>query len=465
MTVLTLDLGTSATKGALWSGDELTTIARAPITTSHPASGRVEQRPDDWWQSVGHVCTELRRAAPDAYAEIDSLGCSAARESFACFDRSLNPVSPGILWSDTRGSDQLSSFGDPSVFRQRTGVLLSGGCQAAKVAWVRHHEPAWFDDAAWILSPRDYVLARLTGTPHTDPTLASRTGFYALNGDFIGDRAVAQRLPPVIPSLQLKPMAQARELALPAGVSAILGAGDRAAEVIGVGATPNAPMVSWGTTVNVSIPHPGRPDVVPVAQISRAPDASYVVEAGLSTGGSAIDSLASLTGWGPESLLAAAADVAPGAGGLLAFPWLHGARAPWWHPSARAAFVGITSAHGPPDFARAMIEGIALDTARAVSLLTRKPTTLFLAGAGARNQLWRSILAAVTEASVTIRAHTEAATVGARILVALARGEQADIERRNPIRAVELPEPALMNAYQEVRATSDDVARALLEER
>jgi len=38
-----------------------------------------------------------------------------------------------------------------------------------------------------------------------------------------------------------------------------------------------------------------------------------------------------------------------------------------------------------------VIEGIALDAARSIELLVDQPSTLFLAGAGADDRLWRSI--------------------------------------------------------------------------
>ena len=50
--VLTLDLGTSATKAALWRGPRLLVLARAPIETAHPHPGWAEQDPADWWTSV-----------------------------------------------------------------------------------------------------------------------------------------------------------------------------------------------------------------------------------------------------------------------------------------------------------------------------------------------------------------------------------------------------------------------------
>jgi len=187
------------------------------------------------------------------------------------------------------------------------------------------------------------------------------------------------------------------------------------------------------------------------------------VEAGLSAGGAAFDWLATLTGSSSAALLQAAADVAPGAEGVLAFPWLHGARAPWWRHGARATFTGVTSAHGAPHLARAVIEGVALDAARSVELLTDSVETLQLAGAGAQNSLWRSILAAVTRASVTARRHTDAATAGARALAAAACGGGPDLDELNPVETTEQPRADLVEAYRAVRSTSDVTARALLE--
>ncbi len=51
-------------------------------------------------------------------------------------------------------------------------------------------------------------------------------------------------------------------LGLPVGTPVVIGAGDRACEVLGTGATETRPLVSWGTTANVSVPvaAPTRPD-------------------------------------------------------------------------------------------------------------------------------------------------------------------------------------------------------------
>ena len=130
-------------------------------------------------------------------------------------------------------------------------------------------------------------------------------------------------------------------------------------------------MVSWGTTTNVSVPV----DTVPVPppasiSISRGALGGHLLEAGLSASGAAIGWLCNLTGRDLHGLTDAAAASPSGARGVVALPWLHGARAPWWRPGARAAFLGLTGAHGPGDLARAFYEAVAFDVARSLERLS-----------------------------------------------------------------------------------------------
>jgi xylulokinase len=464
VTVLTLDLGTSATKAALWSERELVALVRVPVDTTHPAAGYAEQNPDHWWQAVLEACQTLRGRDPTEYGRIDTVGCSAARETFACFDDQLRPLTPGVVWSDARAIDEAPSLGDPVAFRKLTGVVAGPGCAAAKVAWTRARLARAFEDSAWVLAPRDLVAARLTGRVRTDPTLASRTGLYSLRGEPLADRALAARLPPVASSVELQPVRYPNEAGLPPETELILGAGDRACEALGVGADTRTASVSWGTTANVSVPHPGPVEALPlVAQVSVAPLGGFLVEAGLSAAGAALEWLARLTGQSTEQLVAAATGAPVGARGLLALPWLQGARAPWWRPDAHAAFLGVTGAHGAPDFARALIEGVGFDVARSVELVAPRADTLALAGAGAADPLWRTVLAGVTERRLVRRRLPDAGSVGARLLIAHARAEALSVDDLNPIVDHEPPSPETTEAYRRLRGAADRAATAVLE--
>ena len=115
-----------------------------------------------------------RDACPCARDLLANRGCRLCgrAETFALFDEALRPLGPGILWSDQRAGAHVDRFGEPSVFRSATGVVLNGASCVVKLAWVAEHERDRFAAARWVLAPRDFVLARLLGDDVvTDPTL------------------------------------------------------------------------------------------------------------------------------------------------------------------------------------------------------------------------------------------------------------------------------------------------------
>lgn len=449
MTTLTVDLGTSATKAALWDGPELLDLVRAPIETAHPRPGWAEQDPESWWQSVVDALAQLPAG------DVDVIGFSAARETFVLTDDTFAPLGVGILWSDQRGADHVADLG--SDVRARSGVMPTGAATAAKLRWVEEHDADALARAAWILAPRDLVVARLTGTAVTDSTLASRTALFGLDGSWLPESVdrYGVRLPPVVSSTTV--VGEARTLV--PGARVVIGAGDRACEALGVGATARCPSVSWGTTVNCATPSD---EPVAVAQVSRGALGGFLVEAGVSAAGAAVAWLASLTGQPHDDLLAAAAAVPAGANGVVALPWLHGARAPWWQPGAHAAFLGISSVTGPADLARALVEGIAFDAGRSLAMVSPEADALALAGGGAGDALWRSVLGGVTGLPLTRRRLDDAASVGARLVVAAAVGEDLAVDDVNPVVARTDPDPSLVTAYQALRSASDAAAEAVL---
>ncbi len=235
---------------------------------------------------------------------VDAIGFSAARETFAGFDDEMQPIGPGILWSDQRGAAAVLHFGDPDEFRARTGVVLNAACCAAKIAWVTDHEPEAFAAARWILAPRDFVIARLTGSrAHRRDAGVAHRALRARRharrrgvdrGEAPRRRARRQRGPrvrrrPDPRTRRPRPRARASRSSSAAATGP--------ARSSGTGAREGVPMVSWGTTANVSVPHPGPIGDLPgVAAVSLGALGGYIVEAGLSAAGAALEWLERMTG-------------------------------------------------------------------------------------------------------------------------------------------------------------------------
>ena len=130
-----------------------------------------------------------------------------------------------------------------------------------------------------------------------------------------------------------------------------------------------------------------------------------------------------------EELIAEAATVEPGAGGLLAFPYLEGATLPEQDARVRAAFLGIDAAHRRPHFARAILEGIAYLYPALLALVEQRGhavEAITLSDGEARSETWNRIKADVLGRPLTPALVAEAPAVGAAMLAGLATGAFAD---------------------------------------
>jgi len=467
---LTVDLGTSATKAVLWDDDGPVAMGRAEVPTFHPEPGWAEQDSDDWWSSTLDACAQVRAQDERHFLEVTAVGFSTARETFVPVDADGHALGRALLWSDRRAgeeaADLVASAGGLDTLRERTGIMVDAGSPVAKAAWLRAHQPDRLRRARWLLGPRDLVFRRLTGEVATDTTVAGRSGFYDLDGELAPETAagVEELLPPVSAPTTAVALA-ATEVGLPAGTRVVLGAGDRACEVLGAGASSGTPIVSWGTTTNVSLPTPTLPNPLPPGFVA-SPGAieGHLLEAGLSASGAALTWLQQLTGLDQLALVDAAAAAEPGARGVVALPWLNGARAPWWRPGARAAFLNLTPAHGPGDLARALYEAVAYDVARSLEGLSSAAGdgSITATGGGVAGPLWVQLLAAITGRPVVLRRSGEAASAGACLLVGRAVGAPLDLDRVNPVVTTTRPDASLAKRYRQLRPLVDRVAHGLL---
>ncbi len=479
--------------------------AAAALHCTYSAGNRAEQDPAAWWPSVVSACESARAAlgdsAVDVFGATEAVGFSAARQTFVPVAEDATPLGPALLWSDRRAHAEAlalaESLGDrgplggggatveeegASFVRRRTGLVLDAGSVAAKLRWLEHHEPHRLERARWLLAPRDLVAWHLTGAVSTDHTLASATGLYEMAGDGdlgpllpgLVDAAVAEKLPGSLPSdtvLGGLLGGPAGALGVRPGIPVVIGAGDRACEVLGTRASGSWPMVSWGTTANVSVPLPGLGEVMPDAMIvTGGALGGVLLEGGLSAAGSLLDWLGHLAGVEVGSLLDRARSSPPGSRGVIVLPWLGGARAPWWRDTARGAVVGLSFDHDIGDMTRAVIESVAwdvqrcLESAAAARAGSTGPVGLVLAGGGSNSPLWTEILAAVTGLPVRRPRWGEAASAGAAMLAARATGADVgldatvDGEDADPIQ----PDAPLVECYASLRPGVDAAAGAVI---
>lgn len=159
--LLGVDLGSSSVKVSFLDAESGECKAsahypetEAPIKAMQP--GWAEQKPEDWWQYFKQALEIVKGERLKVKGEeVAAIGISYQMHGLVCLDKDLQPLRDAIIWCDSRGVPYGAK------------APIPGNFTAAKLAWVKEHEPALFDRIHYVMLPGDYLALRLTGTPAT----------------------------------------------------------------------------------------------------------------------------------------------------------------------------------------------------------------------------------------------------------------------------------------------------------
>ena len=442
--VLGLDVGTSGTRAVIMgdAGEIVTsaTVEHAPFAS--PKIGWAEQDPEDWWRAAGIAIGKALAEAQLKPEQISCVGFSGQMHGAVMLDASDHVVRPALIWCDVRSQEQCYDLTD----RIGTHRLIQLTCNAAlpnftltKFLWVRENEPANWNRVRAVMLPKDYVRFRLTGVKATDVADASGTLLLDVarrqwSNEMLQAAQIDRALLPTLyesPEVCGKISAQgAHATGLATGTLVVAGAGDQAAGATGMGiVSPGAVSATIGTS-GVVFAATDRPALDPQGRLHTfchaVPGRWHVMgvtqAAGLSLRwfrDTFATHSANKTADSYAQLVTEAANIPPGAEGLLWAPYLMGERTPHLDPNARAALIGLTASHTRGHVIRAILEGVAFSLKDSFTIFEEMSVpvkTIRLGGGGARSALWRQIQADVCGREVEIVEAEEGAAYGAAIL-------------------------------------------------
>jgi xylulokinase len=489
--ILAHDLGTTGNKASLFDAlGVLVGSAVATYPTAYPHPNWAEQEPDDWW---GAVCAATRRLLDQTGvnpADIAAVSFSAQMMGCVPLGRDGRALRSCIIWADQRAQPQADAIaaacGAETIYRI-AGHRVSPAYSAAKMLWLRDHQPDLYAATVCFLQPKDYIVYRLTGVLATDYSDASGTLLFDLTArawhrpflDALG--LDVKQLPPVHPSTAVVGYvtpAAAAATGLAAGTPVVIGGGDGACAGVGAGVlAPGDAYCYIGTSSWISITSPA-PVIDPQARtftFHHLHPERYAPMGTMQAAGGARDwAWQQLAADAPRGgnplgadLDAAAADVPPGAGGVLFLPYLLGERSPHWNPLARAAWLGIAMPTGKPQLARAVLEGVALNLRIILTTLDAQVpdiASVRLIGGGSQSPLWRQIMADCFRRPVhTLALQTEATAWGAAVAGGVGVGLYTWETAQQQAQIVDTthPDPAHVTAYDELAVLFADAYAAL----
>jgi xylulokinase len=430
--IVGIDVGTTAAKVAAFTVDgRLVSAHTTGYPIDRPRQGWAEQDPLDWWRGCVTGMRVVLSGLPAG--AVRSVGIVSQVNTHIFVDEQLRPLAPAIIWQDQRCAEIAREFDARFTTEEKSRIwggpiVLDASFVGARAEWFAREEPSQWGRARWVLSPKDFVAAKLTGRVATDwlsgVRVAGAAGYLPEAVELVD--GLAGKLPEILEPEA--PLGRATDPELGSADVAV-GTLDALGAVFGTRTTePGRGMVSCGTSLVVA---GASSESVPAQGIvTFPPRKGLFVHAGpTQAAGDAVRWWSQVTGLSIEEVFVSAAAGSPG---VIFTPYLMGERAPLWDSEVRGSFFGLSSATSQADMSRAVLEGVAMSGRHVLGVVEHAcgfplPSIAFTGG-GARSDFWAQIHADVLRRPVERLRVPDSAALGAALLGAVAAGIYPDVE-------------------------------------
>jgi len=452
--ILSFDLGTTAVKTALFTGDgRLAAKSTQEYELIVPSALVVEQDVEVYWNAVKSGVRVILGSGSIVPENIRCIGISAQGETLIPMGKDGSPVRPAIVWMDNRAHEEAEilaeAFPQSELLRKTGQVSMCATWPAAKILWMKRNEPELFEQVDKFLLIEDWFIHRLTGKCVSEGSLLCSTTYWDIRtkqwwNEMLAYLGIsASQLPEIRePGEAVGPIREeiARELGLSPGTVVATGGLDQACGAIGVGCIrPGVVTENTGAALAmcalVDQPFEDPEGRIPCFYFAL-PD-MYMAHS-FSTGGMVFRwfrdkfcqeelAIAERTGVDAYDLMTdEAANVPPGSEGILVLPHLQGAGAPESNTDAKGVFFGLTIRHTKAHVIRAIMESLCYAIRKLIDAFERlgiEVDEIRSLGGGAKSKLWLQMKADVAERPVIVSQDPQdAGCLGAAILAGVATG-------------------------------------------
>lgn len=495
--VLGIDIGTTSIKGAVVGEDgKIYGSQASEYTLITLPAGEVEQSIEVYERAFRDAIAGAIAAAAVQPAEITCMGLSATGETEVFLDKNGRSLRNVMAWMDTRAiqeAEYLTSLFSRDELLRRTGApAIRPSYLAARILWVREHEPEIFRNTKKIVLIKDYFIHKLFGEYISDDSLMCDVGYWEIPTRDYWDEMLAilgisrKQLPEVRePGEELGTItaAAAQEYGLDPHMKINLGGMDQACGAIGAGnIEPGIISESTGSAmVAVFICNKFQYDPSGAIPMFCAGLPQQYMFQPFSTGAiimkwyrdqfcDAEKAAALAAGCSAYTLIDdAVARVPAGSDGLILLPYFQGAGSPEINKKAKGVYYGLTSAHTKAHFGRAIMEGVAMALRRMVDAaepLCSKALEIRSLGGGAKSGIWCQIKADVLGLPVKVLAESESTPcIGAAILAGAATGIWPNVkyavDQFTTIAKTYVPNLKNLEIYDQSYAKYLEISRAL----
>ncbi len=380
------DIGSSSIKAALLDGETNRQLAvshfpETELDISSPQLGFAEQSPEMWWECILQSTRAVLAKANIDATQVKGIGISYQMHGLVMVDRELNVLRPSIIWCDSRavqtGDDLLTIIGKDKSNEHMLNA--PGNFTAAKLKWVKDHEPELFEKVYKIMLPGDYVAMRMTGQPTTTVSGLSEGIFWDFKNEELSNPLMeacgfdAEVISEIVPTFgeQGALTAEAAELlGLPEGIQVAYRAGDQPNNALSLGVFNPGEIAATGGTSGVVYGVKGQPVFDPKSRVNSFAHVNHTsadprIGVLLCINGSGIQyryirQMLAQDNVNYDDMEALASKVAIGSDGLQVLPFGNGAERMLSNKDLGASMLGVQfNRHKSAHFFRASLEGIA----------------------------------------------------------------------------------------------------------
>jgi glycerol kinase len=453
--ILAVDQGTTGTHVTVLD-DRLKVSGQAyrEFPQAFPQPGWVEHDLDAIWRSVERCIAKGLKDAGIDPAWVSAIGITNQRETTGLWRKeNSKPLHRAIVWQDRRTADAcaaLKARGEEERVRAKTGLVLDPYFSATKLAWLLDNvEGARAKAEAGELcfgTIDSWLVWRFTGgqVHVTDASNASRTLLYNIHTNAWDEELCAlfgvpkSVLPEVKSSAEVYGVTRGVGV-LPDGIPVSGMAGDQQAALFGQACfQAGESKCTYGTGAFLlmntgSVPVESKHGLLTTVAWRVGGATTYALEGSSFVAGAAVQWLRD--GLGLIRKARKVEDLArqvPDTGGVTFVPALAGLGAPQWRPEARGLLMGMNRGTTAAHVARAVLEGIALQTADLAEAMRKdsaQAIPLFkVDGGAAGNDLLMQMQADMLDVPVVRPRNLETTSLGAALLAGLGTGQWSTLE-------------------------------------
>lgn len=456
-----VDFGTTGVRTLITGADgSIRGSGACEVLIQQSSDGRAEQSLDVFWEAFLTAWkAALSQSGVDS-SQIQALGFSHQRCTFAFADRNGRPLTNLIVWMDHRGIPCLEDWqrATPlSSYYDIVGLPIYYISSLSKILWFKQYAPEIYHAAESIWPITNFIVSRL-GVAHPPVDHATASFFGLLDSR---DRTWSE---PIIRALgidrnhlpelvqpgtiigHLSDPSAAAQLELPLGLPLVIGGGDQQCAALGSGMIrPGQSLINLGTATALmtAVDQPVRDPNHVIPCVCHAAPGRWEMEGHTQASGVIFQrfrdelapeekNLAERMGADTYDLLTCqAARSKPGADGLLFLPMFNGSTAPVVQPAGAGALLGLRLSHSRADLLRALMEGICLENRWILEAMADSGATIdkiSITGGASKSAFWNQLHADILGRPVTQVKTSNAALVGAVICAGLGTGIFDNVE-------------------------------------